>query len=429
MQDLPGPLPLDLQRGMQPAAPMPLRVVETDFRNDLRWLEFISAHRDTLIYHHPEWLAALEKEYGRKCIALACEDGNGKFQGVLPLLPTRGLPFHLGRNQVGRRLSSLPRTPLAGPLATSDQAMTALLQAAIDLIRHTPNTQLELKTTTPGLEKLLPELQCVRWRETYVRGLPKNLNLTNEIEDAPVREVRSCGPCESCRDFTFGNSRENHQVKWAATKAIKEGLSIRSSRNDEDLQAWYRLYLRTMRRNGVPPRSFRFFQQLWNGLRTGDNLEFVLVERSQRRLNDSHGENKPPVSACPGRLDIVSGAFLLRFGATVFWAFTGSDAEGSRLHANDLTLWHCLHESCRLGYRLFDLGEVAESHRSLAQFKAKWGTVLRPMYRYYYPAQSPFRDGTDEDDVHVSARLAGIVWKRLPLGAVALLGDWIYRFL
>src|SRR3989441_12225942 len=85
-----------------------LRVVLVDLRTDKRWEEFLASHPDALIYHHPGWIRALEKEYGRECLALACEDTSGQLRGILPLLATRGLPWELGDDRARRRLSSLP---------------------------------------------------------------------------------------------------------------------------------------------------------------------------------------------------------------------------------------------------------------------------------------------------------------------------------
>jgi lipid II:glycine glycyltransferase (peptidoglycan interpeptide bridge formation enzyme) len=130
------------------------------------------------------------------------------------------------------------------------------------------------------------------------------------------------------------------------------------------------------------------------------------------------------------RIRLVSGSILLGFGSSTFWAFTGTRKSDFSLHPNDLCIWHSLHASCRENYRWFDLGEVAENHPALAQFKVKWGTITKPMYRYYYPA-SP--TGFSDKDSHKSAdlpeRMAGALWRRLPLRATAWLGDWIYRYL
>jgi hypothetical protein len=406
-----------------------LRVIEADFRNDPRWLAFLSTHRDALIYHHPGWLSALEAEYGRKCVALACERRDGNFLGVLPLLPTRGIPLNFSRNRVGRRLSSLPRTPLAGPLATDDEVLTALLRAAVGRVEALGDCQLELKTVQPGLDRLVPELECVPWRDTYVRGTPVNEVPPRAIDGLQTREPRSCASCDTCRILTFGNARGNHQVRWAVNKAVKQGLSLRSAHDETDLRAWYVIYLQVMRRNAVPPRPYRFFRELWKELAADGHMQLLLVECGPSDAFGA-GEAVPALAIKdrPSHIETAAGSILLHYGHTVFWAFTGSQPGRSALHATDLTLWNCIHAACRLGYDYFDLGEVAESHPELSQFKAKWGTMRRPMYRYYYPARAarPLSDGSHNSS---GMELAASLWRRLPLGLTAALGDAIFRFL
>lgn len=349
------------------------------------------------------------------------------------MLPTRGFPLRLSRNRVGRRLSSLPRTPLAGPLANNDQAMKALLQAAMKLIQGKPHMELELKTTIPGLDKLVPGLECVQWRDTYVRGLPTNDAPAVNVVGPRTRTARLyCTSCNSCSILRFGNAHDNHHVKWAVNNASKQGLSVRTALDEAELRTWYRLYLKVMRRNAVPPRPLRFFRQLWKDLRPLGHVDLLLAERGENRAATLHSvaESADHVAISPpDHLDIVGGSILLQFGNTVFWAFTGSDARKPALHATDLTLWYGLHSSCKLGYDYFDLGEVAENHPELSQFKAKWGTVLRPMYRYYYPAHSPQNEGRRDTDSSLLMSISTAVWRRLPLKVVALLGDWIFSYL
>src|ERR1700761_9062199 len=91
-------------------------IVEVDPWKDPRWEAFVLGHPDATIYHHPAWLKVLEREYPQRSLFLACEDADGTLRGIFPLLYTRGLPFSKGNPLTGPRLSSLPRTPLAGPL-------------------------------------------------------------------------------------------------------------------------------------------------------------------------------------------------------------------------------------------------------------------------------------------------------------------------
>src|SRR2546422_4911593 len=150
-----------------------LRVVLVDLRTDKRWEALLASHPDAVIYQHPGWIRALEQEYGRECVALACEDGDGRFRGILPLMATAGMPWGLGGYRTGRRLSSLPRTPVAGLLTVQPEAAEALIDAAIERVRTDPSLQLELKPYLP-LEKTADRFACVPWRQTYILELPSD---------------------------------------------------------------------------------------------------------------------------------------------------------------------------------------------------------------------------------------------------------------
>ena len=67
-----------------------IRVIEIDVHNDGRYEDFVNSQPSACIFHHPGWLKALEAEYQRKLIVLACEGENGDLQAVLPIVHTRG---------------------------------------------------------------------------------------------------------------------------------------------------------------------------------------------------------------------------------------------------------------------------------------------------------------------------------------------------
>src|SRR4051812_23606663 len=115
-----------------------LRVVAANYRSDPRWELFVASHPDATVYHHPAWLRVLERTYGYKPVNLACQDARGQLQGVLPLCATRG-PI------TGRGLASLPRTPLAGPIAVDGAALAALVRAAIERVQVGSGAILQLK--------------------------------------------------------------------------------------------------------------------------------------------------------------------------------------------------------------------------------------------------------------------------------------------
>jgi len=358
-----------------------LRVVVVDLRTDKRWAAFLASHPDAVIYQHPGWIRALEKEYGRECIALACEDANGQLRGILPLMATCGLPWDLGSHQT-RRLSSLPRTPIAGPLATDPEATEALIRAAIGRGRTEPSLQLELRPHGP-LQKTTNGLVCSPWRQTFVLELP--------------------GDPEGLH---FGNARNHSRIRWSINKATKLGVEVRTAEGEHDLRAWYQLYLDTMRVNAVPPRSYRFFAALWRELHAVGLMRLLLAEQK-----------------VAGQTHLLAGAIILSYGQTAFYAFNGCRRDAFSLRPNDIVQWHAIHDACRRGLRRYDLGEVAEDHPMLADFKSKWGATPRHLYRYHATAGQEAAAMRGNRLLMPAARA---VWRRLPVRLTAVLGDWIY---
>lgn len=386
-----------------------LRVVELDLRCDPRWEEFISSHPDALIFHHPDWLTALEDEYGNKCISLACEDENHKLRGVLPLFCTRGLPFRLGRNATNSRLSSLPRTPAAGPLALDEDATRELTRHAIQLAESFSGAQLEIKTRIAGLDHSVEGLSCIPWRSTYVEELP------TAVEGKPwtefwerVRLPRKCGPCKDCRRLRFGKAKQHHRVNWAVNKAMKLGLVVREANSEKDLETWYALYIETMRHNAVPPRSYRFFLSLWSSMQPKGRLQLLVADQE---LN--------------GFKRMIAGSIVLKYGQTVVYAFTGCAPEDLCLHPHDLIQIESIRGACKGGFRWYDFGEVAEEHPALARYKTKWGARPKALYRYYSP---PMIDNASSVE-GLCASIARKIWRHLPVRATQILGDVIYRYL
>jgi hypothetical protein len=384
-----------------------LQTIQLDFRNDLRWDKFVLSHSEGLIYHHSNWLIALEEEYGEKCVSLACVDPARQVRAVLPLFPTRGLPFSIGRHSTGRRLSSLPRTPVAGLLADGSDAASEIVRAAMELA-HDGRLQLELKSRASGLDQLADGLTCLPWRFSYLEELPPVGDAAPWTEFCEnLRLPRDCGPCKGCRRLRFGNAKQQHRVNWAVNKAIKLGVEVREADTEDDLAMWYRLYLQTMRHKAVPPRSSRFFKSLWSTLRPKGQMRLLLAE-----------QKKGP------RTKLVAGSICLKFGQTAFYAFTGCNPRDLYLHPHDLIQIEAIRDACKNGFRWYDFGEVSEDNESLAQFKGKWGTHPKPLFRYYYPALEECHKS--KGALTDSARK---LWRALPERATAILGDLIYRFM
>jgi hypothetical protein len=243
-----------------------------------------------------------------------------------------------------------------------------------------------LKVPSDVLGDAVKGMVGIPWRLTYVLELPRDPD-----------QIR------------FGNSRNHARIKWAVNKAAREGVAVRLAETEEELRAWYQLYLETNRWHAVPPRPYRLFQACWDLLQPRGLMRLMLAEQREA-----------------GQCRLLAGSIFLMFGSTVFYAFNGRRLETLSLRPNDAIHWNAIQDACREGYRYYDFGEVLEDNQGLAEFKGKWGTEARRLYRYYYP--TPKSVPTDESTGFVG-RLAGVVWRKLPLRAISLLGDRIYSYL
>jgi hypothetical protein len=357
------------------------RVIDVAASVDPRWEAFVASHPDGSVYHHPAWLQVLELAYGCQPVSLACEDEDGRIHGVLPLARTHGLV-------TGRGLASLPRTPVAGPLATDREAAGLLVRAAIGRLADEPGAGLQLKVPSATLDRLADDLAGTPWELTYVLALP-------------------AGP-DALR---FGNARNHARIRWAVGKAARLGVVVRVAETEDELRAWYELYLETMRWHVVPPRPYRFFRTCWQLLRPRGLMRLLLAEQQEA-----------------GRRRLVAGSLLLMFGSTVHYAFNGRRSEDLPLRPNDAIQWQAIHDACREGFRRYDFGAVPEDEHGLSDFKAKWGAEPVRLDKYRFPAPAPTPAATAQVGGR-ARRLAGRVWRRLPLRATALAGDWIYGHL
>ena len=359
-----------------------LRLGEIDPSTDVRWDVYVSAHAEGLVYHTSAWLRVLRREYGQPAVGLVLEDAAGRLQGVLPLMATKGLPLGLGGSLAGRRLSSLPRTPVAGPLADDRDGLARLVRGAVQ--RTPPGSQLQLKPAEANLDGLVDQVVGQRWRVTYLLDLP----------DRPEQ-------------LRFGNSRSNARVRSGINLAVRHGVAVRRADSIADVRAWYRLYLETMRHHAVPARPLRLFEAMWEELRPRGMMRLLLAERER---------------------ELLGGSIILMFGSSAFYAFNSVMRSALFLRPNDLLQWHAISDACTDGYRKYDLGEVPEGSEGLAHFKRRWASQQRCLQRYSYPAPTQRRDRLDSEPGPL-ARIMARGWRAVPLEVTHAVGRFVYRYL
>src|SRR6266516_4307639 len=169
------------------------------------WRDFLADRPEAQVFHHPAWLRALCSAEGYEPLVLGHHDATGALDGVLPLVARRGWI-------TGRRLVSLPHTPVAGPVAVSREAATALCAEALERAREL-GARLELKTANGLLDETCAGIRRTPWSTTFVLELP----------DVP-------------EDIRFGTGRNHRNLAWRVRKSEKAGVKLRDADGEADLR-------------------------------------------------------------------------------------------------------------------------------------------------------------------------------------------------
>jgi len=352
-----------------------------------RWLQYVEGHKDSTIYNHPLWIKALEYEYEKNAIVLYCENNNSEIMGVLPLMPTLGVPFKKKDPVTAKRFSSLPRTPYGGLLFDNYYVRDLLIRRGIKKIQKNPNTLLQLKSCEANLGENITGLKRIPWRSSYYIELTERPDL-----------------------LRFGSRKQHYNRRRDVANARKSGLYVRQGYSAEDLQNWYKLYAETMRWHAVPVRPFRFFRFLQENLEPKNMFSLLLAESYEGTKTVIH-----------------SGSIFLRFNKTIFYAFNGRKESAFTTNANDLIQWEIIHHSCKAGYKYYNMGEVSDNNGGLAKFKSKWGCSAKTIYHYY----NDNADTINYADIDTVKNYSTYkrYWRMLPIGITNALGIIVNRFL
>lgn len=370
---MPGP---DVHAGATGSPGLGLRTFDLE-PEDPRWAEFTAGHPQAVPYHHPSWVRVLREAFGYSNATLGCADSAGRLCGILPLVEKKSILS-------GLRLSSLPHTPVAGPLASDANSLRTLLSAATERVDQGQVRWLQLKVSGAVLDVPMNGFNWLEWDPAYVLDLPGNPE-----------------------DMRFGNSRRHGAISRAVRKAARLGVTVRPASSPADVRRWYRLYLETMRAHSTPPRPLRFFELMWDVLEPLDRMRLLLAERQA----GSH-------------VRLLAGSLFLMHGQTVVFAFNGRDRSQLEFRPNDAIHWTAIMDACASGFRRYDFGEAMDI-KGLATFKEKWGAKPVNLYRYHYPQQPMIDRGILASES--LQRMQECVWRLPPSAMTERMGRWVYR--
>jgi hypothetical protein len=337
------------------------RVIDIDPCEDPRWDAYVRSHPDATAFHLPDWAGIMRRAYRYRPAYIAVEEESGDLTGVLPLFLTRGI--------LSRKRYRTPTMNAAGPLAHDAAGIEALLHAACERT-ETGARLLTFQSRLYGLDELDPRLTSIPKAPTWKAPVPPSVDLKRW-------------------------KKHSRNLYRSVNRALDAGLVWREASGSDDLRRWYGLYVATMRKRRTLPRSWRQIEGARQALEPRGEFRLFVVERGNQML---------------------AGVVTYPFNGVVELMYNGSDPAELELRPNHLLNWGVLEWASRQGYQYLDIGDAKEGG-PLARFKAQFGAVRVPDYRYDYVigAAQTTPSPAQGDEGGEPEGFAAKAWDRVPL--------------
>jgi CelD/BcsL family acetyltransferase involved in cellulose biosynthesis len=317
----------------------------------------------------------LEEGHGYDCVYLEILSGD-ELVGVFPSIAVR---------HGSRRLVSQPFNEYGGPLmdGLSGPQYQELTRLLFDAAAREGCGSIEIRGGV-GCDKAA---EAGRWR---------------------VRTLHSYGVLPLEEKARMWRKSLTNEARKGVNRAQKAGLTAEVLRGASAIQEpFYRMYLVSMKRLGVPPQPERFFTALAQGM--GERLVAVWVRKGRE-----------PAAVLLG---VMAGTRLQIY-------VTASDPNWWEARPNDLAHWELITWAHTAGCRVFDFGSAR--YPGQIQFKKKWGVQLQDysVYVINSPGSASTARIATVDSSSRAMTLMADLWRRLvPLGMTRVLGPAIRKYL
>ena len=305
-----------------------------------------------------------------------CGFAGEKLAVVFPAIVVRGR---------APRLISLPFNEYGGPLALalSQEQYSQVAEALLSLAQDEKCQSVEIRGGV-GCEPLTASPACVRH--------PLYSYATSDLQPKEILWRKAL----------------TNEARKGVNSATKAGLRGEVRRGEAAIaDPFYKLYLISMKRLGVPPHPRSFFEDLASGF--GERLVASWINKD--------------TEIASVLLGLISGERLQIYiiaSAPEFW----------KQRPNDLAHWELITWAVENRIRVFDWGSAR--YPGQIQFKKKWGGSFHE-YSYYLIAPPGSPAAQQIQTVETGSKLmetAAEVWKRvMPLGLSPVIGKPIRKYL
>jgi FemAB-related protein (PEP-CTERM system-associated) len=328
-----------------------------------RWDEYVQRTEAATFFHRAGWHSVLQRAFGHGTYFLYAEEA-GAIVGILPLAHIKSALF-------GDSLSSLPFCVYGGIVADTEDAATALRQAACQLADQLKVGALEFRNNRPSVADWPIKQLYFTFRKRITEDDEHNLMAIPNRQRAMIR------------------------------KGIKEGLQ---SEWDDNTDRLYRVYAESVRNLGTPVFAAKYLRI----------LKEVFADDCSVLMITLNGQD-------------VAGVMNFYFRDEVSPYYGGSTAMARTIKGvNHFMYWELMRRSAQQGYGLFDFGR-SKADTGPYSFKKNFGFKPQPLPYEYYLVTSPALP--DVNPSNPKYRLLIDTWTKLPLPVANFIGPFLARSL
>lgn len=334
-----------------------MEIRSVDAPGNEAWDEYVRAHAEGTLFHETAWTASVMEAYKHEPLLLAAFRGS-RIAGVLPI-------FHVKSWLFGSRFVSPAFGVYGGILADDMDVATALATAAREEAEERGAKYVELRSRTA----LFPKEPV------------KDLYWTFRI------------PMQKTFDATLATFSK--KMRQDLRRSDNKGFRFEES---VPLEAFYDLYLHTLKWHGTPPFPLKWFEALQRNL--GDRCVMLAGY-------DPEGGKR------------VGASMLFVDRNSLMPYYTGVPREFYKLRATVAMHAKMVHMAVDRGLGVLDLGR---SKAGTGAFDAKthWGIEPQKLgYQYLLPEGALV---PDLSPANPKFQPLIALWKRLPLAATRVLG-------
>lgn len=353
---------------------MNIRLLRTG--NADEWDQLVHRSSHSSIYHLWDWGEVLSSTYGYQRYYLGAVH-NGVLVGVFPLIYVKSAVF-------SSKLVSLPFCEYGGPIvdsrmdnASTENIIKALLAASNKLGRFLGVQYVNVRNFSETIPLQLFSQVGYKLAHRYITF---RINLTRPV------------------DLLW--RRLNKKTRNAVRKAMKRGVKLLEAEGRELLDAYFMLYLKTMRGHGSPPHAYKFFQNLYD----------VFYQKGEMKIMLAGYKGKP-----------IAGILLFYMGKKIYLKSNVTDKKYRSLNPTNLLLWKTIEFGATCGYEFFDLGRT-RLNTTIYRFKKGWGGQEEGLNDFviFLGKSKKLPDPTQQKYVFLSR-----LWALMPMAMSRLMGPSI----